>query len=172
VALRRAHLLALLFLFLAASSAAAGSIEGTVVRVVDGDTIYVQLGDRVEKIRYIGVNSPEIHHPIKGEEPGGRAAAEVNRRLVQGHHVRLELDVRTRDRYGRLLAYVWAGDTMVNAELLRLGYAQVMTVPPNVPMELNVTGTTLRRAFALVIHDSTQQRGIQSDWKPAGKCGP
>jgi micrococcal nuclease len=119
-------------LFLAASLASAGSIEGTVVRVVDGDTIYVQLGDRVEKIRYIGINSPEIHHPIKGEEPGGREAAEVNRRLVDGHHVRLELDVRARDRYGRLLAYVWVGNTMVNAELLRLGYAQVMTVPPNV----------------------------------------
>jgi micrococcal nuclease len=119
-------------LVLAASSTSAGSIEGTVVRVVDGDTIFVRLGDRIERIRYIGVNSPEIHHPIKGEEPGGRAAAEVNRRLVQGHHLRLELDVRTRDRYGRLLAYVWAGDTMVNAELLRLGYAQVMTVPPNV----------------------------------------
>ena len=102
------------------------------VRIVDGDTIYVQLADRVEKIRYIGVNTPEIHHPIKGEEPGGREAAEVNRRLVDGRHVRLELDVRTRDRYGRLLAYVWAGDTMVNAELVRLGYAQVMTVPPNV----------------------------------------
>ena len=132
MALRRAHLLALLVLYCAASSTAAGSIEGTVVRVVDGDTIYVQLGDRVEKIRYIGVNSPEIHHPIKGEEPGGREAAEVNRRLVDGHHVRLELDVRARDRYGRLLAYVWVGNTMVNAELLRLGYAQVMTVPPNV----------------------------------------
>jgi len=132
VALRRAHLLVLLLLVLAASSASAGSIEGTVVRIVDGDTIYVQLADRVEKIRYIGVNSPEIHHPIKGEEPGGRDAAEVNRRLVDGRHVRLELDVRARDRYGRLLAYVWAGGTMVNAELVRLGYAQVMTVPPNV----------------------------------------
>jgi len=132
VARRRAHRLVPLLLFLAASLASAGSIEGTVVRVVDGDTIYVQLGDRVEKIRYIGVNSPEIHHPIKGEEPGGREAAEVNRRLVDGHHVRLELDVRARDRYGRLLAYVWVGNTMVNAELLRLGYAQVMTVPPNV----------------------------------------
>jgi len=132
VALRRAHLLVPLLLVLAASSTSAGSIEGTVVRVVDGDTIFVRLGDRIERIRYIGVNSPEIHHPIKGEEPGGRAAAEVNCRLVQGHHLRLELDVRTRDRYGRLLAYVWAGDTMVNAELLRLGYAQVMTVPPNV----------------------------------------
>ena len=52
------------------------------------------------------------------------------------------------------------------------GAGQTMTAPPNVPMELNVTGTTLRRAFALVIHDSTQQRGIPSDWKPSGKCGP
>jgi micrococcal nuclease len=115
-----------------AGSVAAGSIEGTVVRIVDGDTIYVQLADRVEKIRYIGVNTPEIHHPTRGEEPGGREAAAVNRRLVGARHVRLELDVRTRDRHGRLLAYVWAGDMMVNAELVRLGYAQVMTVPPNV----------------------------------------
>lgn len=115
-----------------AGAAAAGPIEGTVVRVVDGDTIYVQLADRVEKIRYIGVNTPEIHHPIKGEEPGGRQAADANRRIVGGQRVRLELDVRTRDRYGRLLAYVWVGDMMVNAELVRLGYAQVMTVPPDV----------------------------------------
>lgn len=48
---------------------------------------------------------------------------------------------------------------------------QTMRVPPNVPMELNVTGTTIRRAFALVIHDSTQERGVPSDWKPSGKCG-
>ena len=126
-------LFALSFLsLLAASAAGAGTIAGTVVRVVDGDTINVQLADRVEKIRYIGVNAPEIHHPIKGEEPGGRAAAQVNRGLVIGRRVRLELDVQPRDRYGRLLAYVWVGDTMVNAELVRLGYAQVMTVPPNV----------------------------------------
>jgi micrococcal nuclease len=51
---------------------------------------------------------------------------------VEDRRVRLELDVQARDRYGRLLAYVWVGDTMVNAELLRLGMAQVMTVPPNV----------------------------------------
>ena len=129
----RSWLLALSYLsLLAAGAAGAGTVEGTAVRVVDGDTINVQLADRVEKIRYIGVNAPEIHHPIKGEEPGGRAAAQVNRGLVIGRRVRLELDVQPRDRYGRLLAYVWVGDTMVNAELVRLGYAQVMTVPPNV----------------------------------------
>ena len=129
---RRFLLLLLLLPLIAAGAVSAGTIEGTVVRVVDGDTIYVQLADRVEKIRYIGVDAPELHHPLKGEEPGGREAAAVNRRLVAGRHVRLELDVRTRDRYGRLLAYVWVGDTMINAELVRRGYAQVMTVPPNV----------------------------------------
>ena len=125
-------LLLLLPLLGVGSAGAGAAIEGTVVRVVDGDTIHVQLADRVEKVRYIGVDSPEIHHPVKGEEPGGREAATVNRGLVEGRRVRLELDVRTRDRWGRLLAYVWVGDTMINAELIRLGYAHVMTVPPNV----------------------------------------
>lgn len=107
-------------------------LEGVVVRVVDGDTIHVRLGERVEKVRYIGVDTPEIQHPTRGEEPGGRQAAQVNRRLVAGRQVQLELDVQARDRHGRLLAYVWVGDLMVNAELVRLGYAQVLTVPPNV----------------------------------------
>jgi len=144
-----------LLLLVAAIAGTAGaqpaSLEGVVVRIVDGDTIHVRLADRVEKVRYIGVNTPEVHHPRKGEEPGGREAAEVNRGLVENKHVRLELDVQSRDRYGRLLAYVWVaverpegagappsqGDQsekwiMINAELVRLGYAQVMTVPPNV----------------------------------------
>jgi micrococcal nuclease len=108
------------------------ALEGTVVKVVDGDTIHVRLDGRVEKVRYIGVNTPELHHPTKGEEPGGREAAALNRELVAERRVRLELDVQERDRYGRLLAYVWVGDVMVNAELVRRGYAQVMTVPPNV----------------------------------------
>ena len=115
----------------AVAEAPAG-LDGVVVRVVDGDTVHVRLGERVEKVRYIGVNTPEIHHPSKGEEPGGRAAHAVNRQMVEGKRVRLELDVQSRDRYGGLLAYVWVGETMTNAELVRLGYAQVMTVPPNV----------------------------------------
>ena len=110
---------------------------GDVVRTVDGDTIYVRIGSGVEKVRYIGIDTPEVHHPTRGEEPGGREATEVNRRLLGEGPVRLETDVQLRDRYGRLLAYVWArhpdgGELMVNAELVRLGYAAVMTVPPNV----------------------------------------
>ena len=112
-------------------------LAGVVVRVVDGDTVHVRLGDRVEKVRYIGIDTPEVHHPTRGEEPGGRAATQVNGRLVADRAVRLEPDVQLRDRHGRLLAYVWipradGGELMVNAELVRLGYAQVMTVPPNV----------------------------------------
>jgi micrococcal nuclease len=109
----------------------------TVVRIVDGDTIYVRLAGGVEKVRYNGIDTPEVHHPTRGEEPGGRAATEVNRRLLGHEPVRLETDVQLRDRYGRLLAYVWVrrpddGELMVNAELVRQGYAAVMTVPPNV----------------------------------------
>jgi micrococcal nuclease len=116
---------------------ARGERDGEVVRTVDGDTIYVRLATGVEKVRYIGVDTPEVHHPTRGEEPGGREATVVNRRLLGDRPVRLETDVQLRDRYGRLLAYVWArrpdgGLVMVNAELVRLGYAAVMTVPPNV----------------------------------------
>jgi micrococcal nuclease len=128
--------LALLVALLFAAPAVWGdpppALEGIVVRIVDGDTIHVRLTDRVEKVRYIGVNTPELHHPTRGEEPGGREAREVNRGLVEGRRVRLEVDVQARDRHGRLLAYVWVGEVMVNAELVRLGFAQVMTVPPNV----------------------------------------
>jgi micrococcal nuclease len=119
------------------ASQQAGGLTGPVVRTVDGDTIHVRLASGIEKVRYIGIDTPEVHHPKRGEEPGGRAATEVNRRLVGNRSVRLEPDVQARDHYGRLLAYVWVKGTdgvefMVNAEMVRLGYAAVLTVPPNV----------------------------------------
>lgn len=101
-----------------------------VTRVIDGDTFEIAGG---EHVRLIGVNTPEIHHPTKGIEPYGKEAAAFTKKLLEGKYVRLEKDVQERDRYGRLLAYVYLVDgTFVNAELLRQGYAQVMTVPPNV----------------------------------------
>jgi quercetin dioxygenase-like cupin family protein len=68
--------------------------------------------------------------------------------------------------------YVLAGEQCLEtpAGANRAQAGGTMTVPPNIPMELNVTGTTLRRAFALVIHDSAQARGIRSEWKPSGAC--
>jgi micrococcal nuclease len=100
-----------------------------VERVVDGDTIVVK---SIGKVRYIGINTPEIHHPTKGVEYFGQEAYAANQRLVAGKQVRLEYDVQTKDKYGRTLAYVYAGSTFINAKLLEDGYAQVMTIPPNV----------------------------------------
>ncbi|GAW92058.1 thermonuclease family protein [Calderihabitans maritimus] len=110
-----------------------GQLVAKVERVVDGDTIIVRLNKgRKERVRLIGIDTPETKHPSKGVEPYGREATAFTRRLVEGRWVKLELDVQERDRYGRLLSYVYIGDTFVNAELVRRGYARVMTVPPNV----------------------------------------
>jgi len=108
------------------------TLTGPVVYVVGGDTIDVQLDGRTVRVRYLGINTPETKHPTRGVEPFGPEADAANRRLVEGKTVRLELDVQPRDRYQRLLAYVYVGDLMVNAELVRQGYAQVATFPPNV----------------------------------------
>jgi micrococcal nuclease len=112
-------------------------VKGRVVWVVDGDTIHVRVGRRLEKVRYIGVNAPEIPHPeARGWREGSARAFAVNRQLVGGRDARLELDLGRRDHYGRLLAYVWVQRArkrlMANAEMVRRGYAQVMTIPPNV----------------------------------------
>ncbi|MFC1499974.1 thermonuclease family protein [Candidatus Zixiibacteriota bacterium] len=107
-------------------------IFGFVDRVIDGDTIVVDFGSRTETVRYIGVDTPETVHPTRGVEPYGKAASDFNRSLVEGRWVHLAFDVEQRDYYGRLLAYVYTDSLFVNAELLRRGYAQLMTVPPNV----------------------------------------
>jgi micrococcal nuclease len=103
------------------------------VRVSDGDTIRVRLASgREERVRYIGVDTPELAHFGEPEDCYAQRATAFNARLVSGRTVRLVRDVEPRDRYGRLLAYVYVGDRFVNAELVRAGYAHVLTVPPNV----------------------------------------
>lgn len=107
---------------------------GRVVKVVDGDTIHVQVGATREKVRYIGIDTPETKHPRMPVQCFGQKASEFNERLVGGEPVRLVRDVEARDRYGRLLAYVHRvrDGLFVNAELARLGYAQPLTIAPNV----------------------------------------
>ena len=90
--------LALLGGAVAAAAQPPTGLDGAVVRVVDGDTITVRLGERVESVRYIGVNTPELARNGRDEQPGARQAHAANRRLVEGKHVRLELDVQSRDR--------------------------------------------------------------------------
>jgi len=118
-------------------SSQADSAVVQVARIIRGDTIEVccVFGDRV-KVRYIGIDTPETHHPMRGVEPYGMEAAEANRKLVDGKTVRLEFDVQQFDKYGSTLAYVYLEDgTFVNAWLVENGYAMVMTIPPNVKHE-------------------------------------
>jgi micrococcal nuclease len=103
-----------------------------VLRVVDGDTIWVSQPD--EKIRLIGIDAPETRNTGK-KQVGyyGKEASDYLKARLKGKKVRLEYDVQRYDIYRRTLAYVYLEDgTMINAELVRLGYATVMTVAPNV----------------------------------------
>jgi micrococcal nuclease len=108
--------------------------RGQVVRVIDGDTIGVRIGDRTERVRYIGVDTPESVKPGTPVQCFAKRASAANAALVAGRHVRLVGDVEHRDRYGRLLAYVYReGDgAFVNALLVRDGYARTLTIAPNV----------------------------------------
>lgn len=104
-------------------------------KVVDGDTFHaLDESGRVLKIRLIGLDAPETRKSeFKDIGYYGKEATAYLKSLIGGKSVSLEFDIGKKDRYGRLLAYVFLEDgTFVNAELIRQGYAQVLTVPPNV----------------------------------------
>lgn len=100
-----------------------------VIRIVDGDTIEIEGG---EKVRYIGINAPESVAPGKQVKCFGKEASNKNKELVLGKEVRLEKDISEADKYGRLLRYVHLGSVFVNDELVREGYVRVSTYPPDV----------------------------------------
>lgn len=116
----------------AASEESAPDELYTVVRVIDGDTIEVEQNRERATVRYIGINAPEIAHPNKAAECFGVEATEANRELVSGKSVRLERDVSNTDQYGRLLRYVYVGETLVNLALVEGGYAKATTYKPDV----------------------------------------
>lgn len=107
-----------------------------VVDVVDGDTIKVNLGGMILTVRYIGMNTPETVAPGRPVEWMGPEASAANKALVADRTVTLERDVSETDRYGRLLRYVWlhpaSGWLMVGLELVRRGFANAATYPPDV----------------------------------------
>ena len=104
---------------------------GRVERVVDGDTIIVSAPGGRERVRYIGIDTPESVAPGRPVECYGPEASAANRRLVEGREVRVVPGAETRDRYGRLLAYVYAGPKFVNGALVRSGAADTLTIEPN-----------------------------------------
>ena len=107
----------------AEASAAKPDVEYKVIEVIDGDTIVLSNN---EHVRLIGINTPESERYFYGE------AKEVLKLLVLNKNVRLEKDVDDRDTYGRLLRYVYIGNLFVNLEMVKRGFANVFTFPPNV----------------------------------------
>ena len=108
----------------------AGAVAAQVTAITDGDTITVRMGGADYRLRYILINTPEV------DQPFGSEATAANRGLVMGKTVYLLKDVSETDRFGRLLRYVYLADgTFVNAQLVRDGWAQVATFPPDVTKE-------------------------------------
>lgn len=104
-----------------------------VVRVVDGDTLIIDYNGTEERVRLIGVDTPESVHPDEEKNTEfGTTASNFSKELLTDKYVKIELDVQERDQYGRILAYVYLDDVMVNKILLEEGYAKVATYPPNV----------------------------------------
>ncbi|MFN6992365.1 MAG: thermonuclease family protein [Fervidobacterium sp.] len=136
-------IIALLLTFLSQNK---GLTKAYVERVIDGDTIKANISNKSYNVRLIGVNTPETNHPTKGIEFYGPEAKNFTTKHLTGKIVWLEFDVQQKDKYGRLLAYVWVEkpksinqvgekeirEKMFNAILLLNGYAQVMTIQPNV----------------------------------------
>ncbi len=121
----------------AAGSAAGAKRPGgaTVVRITDGDTLHVRVNGASERVRLIGIDTPETHKPGTPVECfGAEATKALGRLLPAGTPIRLERDVEARDRYGRLLAYVYrvADGLFVNLEMAQTGFAAPYTYPPNV----------------------------------------
>jgi micrococcal nuclease len=104
-----------------------GLTEAKVTRVVDGDTIHVDIAGQDFTVRYIGIDTPETVDPNRPVGCYGPEASVRNKELVHGQTVSLESDVEDKDDFGRLLRYVWLGDEMVNAVLVRDGYAKAET---------------------------------------------
>ena len=115
----------------------AGATLAEVVRVSDGDTILVRVDGATERVRYVGVDAPEIAHPEDGiaAECWGEEASAANAALVEGGVVAIERDVSDRDRFGRLLRHVWASDAsgwfLVSERLVRDGAVEARSYPPD-----------------------------------------
>ena len=121
-----------------------------VTRVIDGDTIEIQTPNGPQKVRYIGIDSPELPN-----ECYSRKAKTRNRHLVENRYVRLEEDVEKTDKYGRWLRYVWVDGKMVNKQLLEEGYARLMIIPPNTKYETRLRNAEKEARLA--------NRGLWSD---------
>ena len=132
-----------------------------VERVVDGDTFVLEGGERV---RMLGVDTPETVKPNTPVQPMGPQASAYTHRVLEGQVVRLGFDKERRDRYGRLLAYVYLGDRMINEELIRKGYGRAQTQYP--------FSNEMKRRFRAAEAEAQADRlgiwGLPADEQPGG----
>lgn len=105
-----------------------------VISVVDGDTFKINYDGEEAKVRLIGIDTPESVHPDKTKNTSyGKEASNYTKNLIERKNIKLEFDVSKTDKYGRLLAYVYLENgEMLNEKLIKEGYAQIATYPPNV----------------------------------------
>src|SRR5271157_3490856 len=140
--------------------------DNMVVRVIDGDTIVVQVNGHPETVRLIGVDTPETKDPRKPVEYFGKEASRFTASLVKGQQVRLEIQTSptSRDKYGRLLAYVFreSDDLLVNKEIIRQGYGHAYTKYPFDPARMEEFRSAEREA-------REKQRGL---WGTSGGISP
>lgn len=107
--------------------------QATVVEIVDGDTIKIDYHGKIEKLRMIGIDTPESVHPNKKKNTKqGKTASNFTKQELLNKKIEVEFDVQKRDKYGRLLGYVYVDGKMYNKTLLEEGYARLATYPPNV----------------------------------------
>lgn len=117
------------------SALSAGTDIATVIEVIDGDTVDLSIGDHRQRVRLIGVDTPETKHPRKPVQCfGHEATAFTESLLAHGTKVRLERDAEARDTYDRLLVYLYrdSDNMFINLELVRQGFAHVLTIEPNI----------------------------------------
>jgi len=131
-----------------------------ITEFADGDTISVDMNGRTERVRFIGVDTPETHDPRKAVQCFGKAAARFTKQLIGQQRVRLESDSlnTNRDRYNRLLRYVYLPDgTLVNLEIIKQGYGFAYTYFPFAKSDEFKMAETVARQ---------QERGLWKDCKP------
>ena len=139
--------------------------EYAVARAVDGDTLELVSGER---IRLLGVNTPETVAPNKPVEPWGPEAADFSQAFIAAGPVRLTFDQERHDRFGRHLAYAWRGETLLNEELIRAGLSEAVTVFP-------YSRAMKDRFLAAQRRAKREHRGIWSESRqspPAGAVSP
>ena len=142
-------IISFVFILILLSSPLNAQQKTTVTRIIDGDMIQVLYGGREKRVRLIGIDAPESRVNSKAKkdkyadmsepdlktiiEMGKKAKAYVNGLIKRGDFITIEFDVQEMDKYGRLLGYVYLSNgKMLNEEIVKAGYADIMTLPPNV----------------------------------------